>query len=389
MMESTKQISRGRIKVLQLITGLDVGGAERMLQQLVARIDRDRFDVEVGSLLPAGSLASEIERTGTPVWSLDMKRGLPYPWKLSTLASKLRRTSPDLVHTWMYHADLMGSLSARRAGNIPVVWGVHNSSLESGVTKRSTVMTARLCARISNRYPAGIQYCSELSRRVHAEIGYRNDRTLVIPNGFDVGVFKPDPEARAGVRTELGLPGDSLIIGLVARFDPSKDHRTFVRAAGKLAERDDDVHFMLCGKDVDASNGKLMGWVESTGVKDRFHLLGLRGDIPRLSAALDIATSCSRNEAFPLVVGEAMSCGVPCVVTDVGDSALLVGDTGVVVPPGDAGALCGAWRRLIDLGGAGRREMGAGARRRVADHYHVDQIVRQFENFYLAVTGDK
>jgi len=187
---------------------------------------------------------------------------------------------------------------------------------------------------------------------------------------------------------ELGISKDALLIGLVGRFDPQKDHYNFVRAAALLNGHALDAHFLLCGDQVSWENSILTGWIEASGLANRFHLLGRREDITRLTAALDIASSSSYTEGFPNVIGEAMSCGVPCVVTDVGDSALIVGNTGKVVPPKNPEALAAAWGDLIKMGPEYRRQLGSAARRRVEENYSLPAIVSKYENLYKELAGD-
>src|SRR5262249_37862242 len=150
-------------------------------------------------------------------------------------------------------------------------------------------------------------------------------------------------------------------------------------------------HFLLCGMGVTTSNAQLSGWIEEEGLVDRCHLLGPRQDMPRIFAGIDIAASSSAHEAFPVVVGEAMGCATPCVVTDVGDAGMVVGPTGLVVPPGDPQALSDALRELIRIGPEARRKLGAAARLRVAKHFPLAEVVERYEQIYEAVayTGGK
>jgi glycosyltransferase involved in cell wall biosynthesis len=375
------------MKILHLITDLDTGGAETMLLRLLSRIDREAFEIEVGSLTSVGSIGKQIETLGIPVWSLGMRRGIPGPGALYRFYRRLQDHSPELIQTWMYHADLLGALGA--PAHIPLVWGVHNTVLELGASKRLTRWTARMCARLSKSKPARIVCCSEASRRVHAALGYDNSKMLVIPNGFDLERFRPDPDARYALRQELGLERDSLLIGLAARFDPVKGHRDFIQAASFFRKSSDlDVHFALCGKDVDWSNRELADWIETAGLKQRFHLLGPREDMPRFFAALDLSVSSSTSEAFPLAVGEAMACGIPCAVTNVGDSALIVGDTGRVVPSSDAQAMANAWRGLLELPAEERMKRGLAARARIAERYELGHITARYLELYREIVAN-
>ena len=280
--------------------------------------------------------------------SLGMRPGRPNPVAVLRLAKWLREDRPDVIQTWMYHADLIGGLAAKLAGGIPLAWGIRQSNLSDQGSRRLTIHTMRMCAQVSRWLPARIVCCSEASQRVHAALGYATEKMIVIPNGFDLRAYKPDSAARESVRAELQIPADAPVIGLVGRFDPQKDHHTFVCAAALLHRSRPDVHFLLCGDDVTWENAELRGWIEEAGIRKQCRLLGRRNDLSRLTAALDIAASSSSfGEGFPNVIGEAMACGVPCVVTDVGDSALIVGQTGRVVPPQNPKELANALSELV------------------------------------------
>jgi glycosyltransferase involved in cell wall biosynthesis len=294
----------------------------------------------------------------------------------------LREDQPDLISTWMYHADLMGGVAARLAGGIPVVWGLRQSDLGREGNKRQTILIAKMCARLSRWLPESIICCSESSRRAHTALGYAAEKMIVIPNGYDPGIFRPDSAARAAIRKELQLSNETPVVGLVARYDLQKDHHNFVRAASLLHQDRPDVHFVLCGHGVDWENKQLTMWIEEAGIRSQFHLLGSRSDIPRLTAAFDIACLASFSEGFPNVVSEAMSCEVPCVVTDVGDAALIVGETGLVVPPRNPAALATALRKMVDLGPESRSHLGMAARQRILEQFDLKQIVPRYETLF-------
>lgn len=371
------------IKVMHIITALGSGGAETMLCEIASGMDGAKFQNEVVSLTGILDLAERMQALDVRVRTLRMKVGMPNPFLVVRLARWIRESKPDVVQTWMYHANLVGALAARLAGGIPVVWGIHHSTLDPRVAKRRTVWINRACAVLSRRFPARIVCCSEASLRIHKELAYDAEKLEVIPNGFDLQKVKPDPAARVSVRQELGLPVDTFLIGMAARFHPQKDHRNFVRAAALLHRQIPNVHFLLCGLRVTWQNSKLVKWIDEEGIRDSCHLLGIRQDMARLFAAMDIAATASvSGEAFPVVIGEAMACETPCVVTDVGDSALIVGDTGEVVAPGNPSALAQAWLKLIDAGPDERQRLGAAARRRVAQNFALPQIVKRYQAVY-------
>jgi glycosyltransferase involved in cell wall biosynthesis len=371
------------IKVMHVITALGPGGAETMLCEMASGMDGTKFQNEVVSLTGILDLAGRIQGLGVRVRTLHMNAAAPNPLLVVRLAQWMRESKPDVIQTWMYHANLMGALAARLAGSIPVVWGIHHSTLDPRVDKRRTILINRACAFLSRRLPARIVFCSEASLRIHKELAYAAEKLEVIPNGFDLQKVKPDPAARLSVREELGLPAETPLIGMAARFHPQKDHQNFARAASLLHRQIPGVHFLLCGLDVNRQNTKLTQWIEGAGIRDSCHLLGVRQDMARLFAAMDIATTASvSGEAFPIVIGEAMACEIPCVVTNVGDSALIVGNTGKVVPPSDPAGLARAWRELIEAGSEVRRSLGTAARRRIEQNFALPAIVNRYQAVY-------
>ena len=372
-------------RIIHIITGLNTGGAETMLYNLLSFMDRDRFVLEAISLTDIGPLGNKIRSLNVPVEDLGMRRGVPDPRAIFRLSHLLRRRCPGLVQTWMYHADLIGGIAAKMVGGVPLVWGIHNCNLDPETSKRMTIWTARICARLSRWLPKSIVCCSEASKNNHLQMGYDVSKMIVIPNGFDLVSFKPNAEARSSIRQELGLASDTFLIGLAGRFNPQKDHGCFIRAAFLLTQSNPEVHYLLCGDGITWENKELARLINRAGLRRRFHLLGLREDMPRLNAAVDISTSSSISEAFPLVLGEAMACGVPCAATDVGDSALIIGDTGRVVPPQDPAALAAAWRELIEMGPENRARLGEAARKRIAENFSLPVIAARYEQLYKEV----
>ncbi|MDP1682295.1 MAG: glycosyltransferase [Burkholderiales bacterium] len=375
-------------RVVYIITGLSTGGAEMMLFKVLERLDRRRFVPHVISLTTLGELAPRIAALGIPVDAVGMKPCLSSLSGFFRLVQLLKRLNPDVVHTWMYHADFLGGLAARLAGVSAIGWCIRNSNLDKDKTRFSTRAVVSLCASISKWIPLRILSCSEKARQIHVARGYVAEKMVVVPNGFDLTRFKPDNDARSKVRTELGLDVDTPLVGLIGRFDPQKNHAGFFEAAGLLHRHMPQVHFVLAGQGIDIGNAALMQAMTQAGVLANTHLLGLRNDIPELMATLDVLASSSYGEAFPNVLGEAMACGVPCVVTDVGDSAYIVGDTGRVVAPGDMAGLAIALEALLALPLSEKTALGERARARVAEYFGIGKVVRQYEDFYESLLAN-
>jgi glycosyltransferase involved in cell wall biosynthesis len=370
------------MRIAFIITGLSTGGAEIMLLKLLQHLDRKRFEPHVISLTNLGEVGPRIEALGIPVLALGMRRGVPNPFKVLILARRLRQLQPDLVSTWLYHADLLGGLAARLAGCRMVVWGLRNSDLSRAFSSRKTFMVAKVCAWTSHWLPKRILTCSSCARAVHIGLGYQADKIHVIPNGFDLTAFQPSESARHIVRAELSLAHDTPLVGLIARYDPQKNHAGFIVAAAHVHALRPDVHFVLAGTAVDADNLALRTAISAHGLQAHLHLLGRRDDVPRLMAALDVLASPSFGEAFPNVVGEAMACGVPCVVTDVGDCSDIVGDTGRVAHVGDMLGFATEVLNLLRLPNVEKAKLGRRARTRVQENYEIGRVTELYQAFY-------
>ena len=372
------------IRVMHLITSLSLGGAQTALSRLVIGLNGVRIASSAVSMTEVGPLGERLQAQGVPVHVLGMRRGQPSPAGLIKLVRLLRRERPHILQTWLYHADLFGLLAAQLAHLPLVVWNVRASNMDMTHYRRLSGWTVKACTWLSG-IPKTVVVNSEAGRAFHVQIGYHPQRWVLIPNGVDLHKFRPDPALRADVRRELGLESNALLVGLLARFDPMKDHATFLRAAGLLARTEPAVHFLLAGERMTHDNVALSEMIIQEKLEAQVHLLGLRPDPPRLMAALDIFALSSVSEGFPNVVAEAMACGVPGVVTNVGDSASIVAETGVVVPPRDPTTLAEGWRTLIALGAQGRQQLGRAASERVRRHYSLEAMVQRYEDLYLSL----
>ncbi len=378
------------MRICHVINNLEVGGAEVMLHKLLAAIDRTEFDCRVISLIHRGTIGARIQALGVPVTELRMQRGIPSLSDLWRLRQAVQHAQADVVQTWMFHADLLGGLAAASLRPAPaIVWNIRHCQLEPHINKASTFWTARFCARLSRWIPRLVLVNSLAGLEYYADLGYERDRLTWIPNGFDLSRFRPSADARASVRVELGLSPDAVLVGHVARFHPEKDHANLIRAAELIADHRPAAEFVLCGDGVTLDNPELKSWVAATRHPQKFHLLGRRNDIPQLQASFDLGVSSSRTEAFPNVIGEAMASGVPCVVTDVGGSAEVVGETGRVVPPFDPAALATACLDLLNLPAREFDALRRRARERVERHFDITRIAAAYCDVWRSVVPQR
>jgi glycosyltransferase involved in cell wall biosynthesis len=363
-----------------VITGLGAGGAEMALARLAPRFDRNRWETIVVALGPEGIAADALRRDGIETIALGVGTTRSAAGAAAALVRFARARRPDLVHGWMYHGNLAAALAA--TGRL--VWGVRQGLYDFVESPLSTRFAIRMGAALSF-LPDRIVYNADEARRQHEAIGYRETGALVIPNGYDLSAFAGSAGARERIRAALGFPPEVEVVGFVARRHPVKNHDGFFEAASRLAARRPSVRFVLAGPGTD--DPSLLGLAERAGIATRVRLLGERGDVPDLLHAFELATLASHGEAFPNALAEAMAAGVPCVATDVGEVRSLLGGTGWLVPPRDAGALAEGWERLLAVGPEGRRSIGAAARERIRARFGIDRAVAAYEGVYGEVLG--
>ncbi|HMK12336.1 MAG TPA: glycosyltransferase [Acidimicrobiales bacterium] len=374
------------MRVMHVITGLESHGAERMMARLIGSLDEREVQSVVVSLTTDGPVGRDLRSSGVEVLALEIKKTSGMITGPRRLAAAIRDQQPDVVQTWLYDSDLIGAIAARRAGRIPVVWNLRQTVPDLRASKPRTRWIIRTCARLSSRAPARIVCCAPEVLQSHVDVGYDASRAVVIPNGTDMEIFRPDDLARCEVRAELGFDAATPLVGLVARVAPQKDHETFASAAAAVLAKDPRARFILCGEGATASNGTLTNVLGRAGVAAATRLLGPRPDVERITAALDVAVSSSAfGEGYPNTVAEALACGVPCVVTDVGHSAALVGDAGVVVPPRDPSRLAEGVSRLLALSPIERRALGAKGRQGIEAEASLAVVARTYAEVWRGV----
>jgi glycosyltransferase involved in cell wall biosynthesis len=375
------------VKILHVIVGLDAGGAELVLRRLIeSHRGSLEFQHSVVSLTDLGEFGGALIAQGIDVRVMGMRGMTSVPSIMFKLTKLIRQRQPDLVQTWMYHADLMGGVAARVAGNRRVIWGIRSADMIKG-TAQSTHVIRRICALLSHVVPATIVCAAEASRITHAAIGYEQSKMVVIPNGFELPNTSTLAERRRAFRAEHRWLDDEFVVGCVGRFNYYKDHANFVKAAGLLAKRCPSARFLMVGKGLDFNNAELRSLIASTGFPDKFTLLGFRDDVLNCLNALDVFCLSSRSEGFPNVLGEAMSIGIPCVATDVGDVRTLLSQTGIIVPKENSSALYAGLAQVFELPQARRAAMGQRGRDRIIAEFSAAKARERFEAIYISLVG--
>lgn len=382
-----KAMQSSPVRVLHVITTTSVGGAENMLWKLLRCTDRNVWPSAVLSLLPIGPMGVRIQELGIPVFSLGMNTRRAGASHVRALFALIDRLNPEILQGWLLHGNLatvLPSLLSRPRHR--VLWNVR-CCLDAFTPLSASHLLTHFSALLTSR-AARIIFNSKHSAEEHIQLGFKSRKCVVIPNGFDCDVFKPDPAAKAAVRAELGILPDKMIIGLVARYHPLKDHAGFLNAAAVLRSDEPDCHFVMVGNGVCAKNTELSRIIRHLKLEDSVSLLGQRSDVPRITNSFDIAVSASRSEGFSNSIGEAMACGIPCVATDTGDSAYIIGNAGLIVPPANPKLLSGALKELVRMDGDCRRSIGEAARARIVRKFSVSRVVEEYYALYKTLLSE-
>ncbi|OAJ53701.1 hypothetical protein A6V36_35720 [Paraburkholderia ginsengiterrae] len=382
------------MKVFHIISGLGVGGAEICLCRFVEQSQKSGIRHVVVSLSGEGNLAPRLRSAGCEVIALNMGKSWRFFYTLFELIRLIRNVDPDVIQTWMYHADFVGGLAMCTSrifdwldfGRHPIrpalVWGVHHTAFPKFREGLVLGAVARLCACLSSVVPDAIICCADAARVSHVRHGYCSKKIHLVRNGFDTALFKPLARARHELRNKLGLPVDCRLVGIAGRYHAIKDIGNFIDAVAIVGAQEPDIQFVMMGHGLSQDNDHLKNRIAVKGLESRVHLIGPTKEIQNSLAGLDIFCLSSRSEGLPTVIGEAMSCGVPCVATNVGDTAALIGDTGVVVPPEDSKRLADGILAVANLSTTERHDLGQRARNRILRNFQLRTACQSYLRLY-------
>lgn len=370
--------------ITHIITDLAPGGAETFLLRLISSLDC--FCHHVISLTPLedAHFADLFREKAASVTSLNISpKNLLSAYKLFQLWKILKRQSPNLVQTWMYHGNILGGIFAK-INKIPLIWNIRNSSLDKEtpeVLKLNTLTNylVKMGARLSNSIPNAIIFCSYAAASLHQKWGYNEKKSLVIQNGIDPEQFFPQPQLKLILRKKLNIENAKNVIGFVGRFHTQKDIPNLLKAASLFLKQESNTHFVFCGNELTNENPLLNQWIKNEGVSDNCHLLGKIHDTYEIYNAFDISClTSSYGEAFPNVIAESMACGIPCVGTDVGDTRMIIGDQGITVPPKNPQVLAQAWKDLLT-----KQKDPKTIRQRILDNFTLASSKEAYRRLYF------
>jgi glycosyltransferase involved in cell wall biosynthesis len=372
-----------KTKVAFIIRDLNYGGAQRQLITLVKGINKQSFDVTLLYFYSGGILLKDLKDSGCRIICLEKQARWDVLGFFLRLFQHLKTINPDVLHGYLGESNLVTIFLKPFFPSTRIIWGIRESNIPSDrygwlgllLSQLGNFLSAFTDLIVVNSH-AGKDYC--ISQ------GYATDKMVVISNGIDTERFQPDSEAGAKVRAEWGVSENTILIGLVGRLDPMKDHPTFLKAVALLSKQRQDVRFVCVGVGEETYAKKLYQLTNNLGISEQVIWAGGRSDMPAVFNALNITcSSSSYGEGFPNVIGEAMACGVPCVVTDVGDSAWIVGDTGIVVSPENPEALAAGWNSLLNLTLSDRVALTEKSRKTIIEIFSVQNLVQKTE-FYCS-----
>ena len=379
-------MSLNKTNIFFLIRSLNVGGTEHQLIELLKGLDSNHFDITVGLFYNEGALIEEIK---SMPWIHVISLNKTGRWDIIEFGFRfiklLKALQPDIIYSFLPDANIAGLIAGRLSGVKRVVWGVRASNMDVSRYDWLARMSLRLSAFLS-KFPDAIIANSHAGKEFHRDIGYSTNRMMVIPNGICTDRFKPDYSAGLKVRDEWGIDEETITIGLIGRFDPMKDHATFLRAVKIFNQEGCSVRFVCIGDGKEPYKSEIHSLCRTLGLSGSLIWAGEMEDMPSVYNAIDIVTSSSISEGFPNVIGEAMACGVHCVVTDVGDSAIIVGETGVIVKPEDPQALADGWRSMLKRMNDKSYSIIKMARMRIVSRYSNEMFIQKTSKMFLSLS---
>lgn len=360
------------IKIIHVIAGLGSGGAENMLYKLLKYSDKERFHHEVISLIDEGVFGAKFKNEGIKIHSLKIS-------KRNFFASLLKAREIckdfDIVNTWLYHADIFGFIISKILLNKKLIWNIRHSNLDKDVNKKMTLNIIKINSFLSRKVDC-ITYNSQKALKTHSFFGYKNKNNIVIPNGFELNKFKYDANKREIIRKELGVNDECKVLITVGRWDVQKDYDTLIKSLNEVKKKHRNFKMIMVGTNLDKNNTELLDLIIKYDLMENMILLGRRNNVNELLSAADCYISSSLGESFSNSIGEAMACELHCIVTDVGDSKYIVGETGIVVPAGNYSELAG---RIYELLEKQKIYKNSHARDRIMNKFNISFVINIFE----------
>jgi len=371
------------LKIVHIITGLGNGGAEHTLYK-ICKYDINNKHIVI-SLTGSGKYFSLLKKLNIRVYKLNCNFFSIH--KIFYLSKLLSLLKPNIVQTWLVHGDFVGSLAARLAGIKNIIWNIRYSNLEIGKAKFSTILILKLLAKLSFSLPKSIITVSKKAKKIYEIKGYDSKKLKFIANGYDLTILKPNKIQRINFKKKIKIKNHIPLIGNIGRYDPQKDHLNFLKALSLIRSKNINFFCVLVGFNINKKNISLFSAIKRLKLSKNIKLLDQNNNIPQIMNGIDVyVQSSSYGEGFPNVVAEAMACGTPCVVTNVGDASNIVGSTGWVVPPDNPAKLSNAIEKVIcEINTSKWNKRCNKARLRIKKNFDIAKMVRYYNQLWIDV----
>ena len=368
------------MRIVHIITGLGDGGAEHTLFK-ICKYDNINKHIVI-SLKGPGKYFLLLNKSGIKVYCLNIKFFSMH--KIFSLIKLLHVLKPDVVQTWLVHADFLGGIAARLAGIKNIIWNIRYSNFKIGKAKLTTILIIKILAKLSFSIPLSIIINSKKAKKIFTIEGYDRKKLKFIPNGFDLSILKPQKFQKISFKKKIKIKKLLPLIGNVARYDKKKDHLNLLNALSLIREKNINFFCTLVGSNIDKKNFILISEIKRLKLSNNVRLLGQNDNILQVMNGLDVfVQSSSYGEGFPNVVAESMACGTPCIVTDVGDAGLIVGKTGWIVPPNNPNNLAKAIEKALnEMRTENWNKRRHKARLRIKENFNISKMLQSYNEVW-------
>ncbi len=368
--------------IIYIISGLGTGGAEMMLYKLITNLDKTNLKIiTIISLSKNKDDLFFFNDSKFNIITFNFRNILFSPITFLKLIFYIRKKKPDIVHSWMYHADLIGGLAAKIAGVRFIIWGIRNSHLSTIYNKKLTRFVVLLCSKLSHYIPNIITSNSQTSALAHINIGYNKNKFKIISNGFDTTKYN-NKNTKIDIRDILNLDDDTILVSHIARYHPQKNHIGFIEAAYKINILYPNIHYIMIGSNIDMNNNILVNKIKSLNLENNFHLLGLIENISDIISNFNYFVSTSFGEAFPNVIGEAMASNVICISTNVGDCSEIIDKYGFITQDTTSLSISNSILEAINMTNDEINNMKRNAKARIETKFNINYISNEYLRLY-------